>query len=58
MSGRVSDLVKWAVYRTLDTRTGAIYDHSGLRAPERLSLWREAGISDADMLAEITKIYA
>lgn len=50
-------LVRWSVYRSLDTRTNARHDLTGLTAGERLARWREAEATDGDILDELRRIY-
>ncbi|MFC7335197.1 hypothetical protein [Rhodocista pekingensis] len=57
MSGITAGLLRWAVYRSLDTLTGARYDRSGELAGARLERWRLDSATDDGILAELTHIY-
>lgn len=53
-----SDLVLWAVYRSLDDATGIGGPGShGLGADERLARWRAAGVTDDALLDALRTLY-
>lgn len=50
-------LLKWAVYRTLDTAALSSYDMKGETADQRLARWRQSSASDEQILRELKGIY-
>lgn len=50
-------LLKWAVYRSLDTVAQSGYDLLGETAEQRLARWRQSSLSDEQILRELKGIY-
>lgn len=58
LSGINNELLIWGILRSLDTRSNAVYDHSGMLAHERLEKWRRERSTDDAVMDEIRSIYA